>query len=542
MKMKKAVHYSILNILVLVGMAAAVNSCKEEDDTLRLSQLFRPTSIDFDIGETETVIMWNRSLFTLPGEVEYILEVSDDSATFEPVAFTTTTEESTWTITSADILVRKPYYCRIKATGKEGVKDSEWVVSDAFGLTGEQIFLPLEESDIIDNAVILSWNTTPDEITKIVVYEDGMFLLEVMVDGDDNLAAEKLVEGLTGSTEYIAEIFAGAQSKGLIQFTTKQSLEGDNIIDLRGITDRPEVLLDTLPQIASGSIVVLRRGLTYAISSGYSVDRSVTILSGAAFNPEFAAVYFTGDLNFASVAIDSVVFKDLHLYGDNFSGRYLFNANSTATVSKLKFESCRIRVFRGMLRMRGGVTVTNYSVNNCLIDSLREYAVVDVSDASSTVQNVLITNSTISHARKVIDNGSNGSNSITIQNCTFYKAPRGGDVTAMAGDYFIFYGGSHDVTLPIQFNNCILGPGWDDGNGPHVNGWSAGASTTINVTNTYSTSDFISNNPATQLTGLNASYGKLSTVLFKDPENGDFTIMDDGFAGKDISGDPRWRP
>ncbi len=37
-------------------------------------------------------------------------------------------------------------------------------------------------------------------------------------------------------------------------------------------------------------------------------------------------------------------------------------------------------------------------------------------------------------------------------------------------------------------------------------------------------------------------YTKSSTELWKDPVNGDFTIIDSGFPGKNNAGDPGWRP
>lgn len=98
------------------------------------------------------------------------------------------------------------------------------------------------------------------------------------------------------------------------------------------------------------------------------------------------------------------------------------------------------------------------------------------------------------------------------------------------GGYFFQY-----TMFPTAFTitNCILGNTLDPANALGIS-----SSAAINLLNNYMTSDCIfSANP---LTGFTPYLGT-AAQLFRNPRQGDFTIMDNSFAGKNSAGDPRWR-
>ncbi len=184
-----------------------------------------------------------------------------------------------------------------------------------------------------------------------------------------------------------------------------------------------------------------------------------------------------------------------------------------------------------------GTKVTDLIVQNCVIDSLRDFSLVNTNN-SNTVANIFVSKTTLYNARKVIDHRSPGSNSIKFEDCTFYNLPGGGAAGGVGGFYFIDLGTQNSAT-PIVISNCIFGKTWNDqGLGDDARGIQAGAATTVSVTNSYHTSDFISTNPLYQISLI--PYSGTSAALFTDPANANFKVKDLNFPGRGNSGDPRW--
>lgn len=521
-------------------LLVACNKTKDVPE-VNLPRMFTPTGIQITLAQTQVRIDWSPSLFSQSKQVEYTVEVSRDSSFQAATAYSTTADTTFVIVTDSDITIRQRYFARVKANASGSTAASNWFVSNGFTMTGEQIFIvPVPEADIIDNAVILRWIITPG-ITKLVMTPQGGSPFDIVITAGDNTAGFKLIQNLLPSTVYSAEIFEGTRSKGLLSFSTKATITGASIIDLRGITGRPSVLTDTLPIIPSGSIIILKRGQTYNITSATSLNKSMTILSGADFIPELATIFLGNNFNLtAGAAIDSLVFKDLNMFTDNYAAKYVFNINQVGTIGKVKFENVFGNSFRGFFRMQtggAGTKVTDFIMKNCNIDSLRDFSLVNTNN-SNTVTNIDISNTTISNARKVIDHRSPGSNSIKFTNCTFYNLPGGGPAGGGAF-YFIDIDVQNSAT-PVSITNCIFGKSWDDqGLGNDVRGIRVGGATTVSVSNSYQTSDFISTNATYQISGL-LPYAGTSLNLFTAPDNGNFKIKDNSFPGRNNSGDPRW--
>src|SRR5690606_39438483 len=109
-----------------------------------------------------------------------------------------------------------------------------------------------------------------------------------------------------------------------------------SVIDLTGITDRPSVLQDTLSQIDAGSVVILKKGVTYTIDATTALDRSVKIMSEVTFEPGKALVDLTSsnfDIAEGSV-IDFIEFANLEMIG-NGTRNYDFNIDNAGDVGKI---------------------------------------------------------------------------------------------------------------------------------------------------------------------------------------------------------------
>ncbi|RDV15317.1 DUF5123 domain-containing protein [Pontibacter diazotrophicus] len=520
----------LIPMMLLMVLAVA---CKEELDELEPMRMFTPTAGFRALSsETQVKLTWNRSLYTTATDgVTYTVEVAEDTLFQTPVILSVQTDTAGVVFTDEQLQVRQDYFARVKANALGDRPESNWVVSNSFRISGEQIFAPLQDADVIDVAVVLRWREEPG-LTRIVLTPEVGEPIEVALTEADIAERRMRVEGLTPTTVYTAEIFQGTQSKGITTFTTKETLVGDAVIDLTGITDRPSVLMDTLSQIESGSTVVLKRGMTYEISSTTNLDRSVTIVSENTLDPQLATIYFTSNFNIEEGSeIDSLVFRNVVMRSSDYGGKYVFNINKASDIGMLKFDAVHAEIFRGIVRLQSaGINIDEFAVVNSVIDSVANYGVLTIDNAGANVNHILFSNSTFYKIERVMTSKA-GSQSIVIENTTFSEAPEG-------GRYLIDYN-SNDVADGIIVRNTLIGRGKNSGGSREVRGIRAGSGTLIESSSTYATSDYVAT--SNEIPGL-SSYSGTSFDLFTDPENGNFTIKDTNFDGASNTGDPRWRP
>lgn len=522
--------------VILLGALAF--ACEEDPDKLDPMRMFTPAGdIKAVSGETQVKLTWNPSLYTTSNSgVTYTVEVAADTLFQTPIVASVQTDTAGVVFTDDQLEVRQKYFARIKANALSDRPESKsWAVSSSFSIRGMQIFEALTASSITDKAVLLKWRETAGltriELTKRNAEGEPVGEPIVTTLAEEDIAArQKFVQGLEASTAYRAEIFRGDRIVGYLTFTTNEPTVG-NIINLTRFTDRPSVLEDTLLQVESGSIIVLKKGVTYNISESVALDRSVTIMSENTVEPGKAEIFFTSNFDFAEGAeVDSVVFKDVKLRGSDIGGSYVFNISNASTVGTIKFESSSVENFRGVTRIKtGGVTVGKFVVTKSIVNSVANYGVLTVDNSGAFANNIIFSSSTIYNVERPIVSKSS-SNSIVVENSTFSDAPE-------AGRYLIDFN-SYDVTGGITFRNNILGRGKAIGEDNAVKGIRAGSSTLIQSSGSYATSDY--NATGNQIEGLTV-YGGSTTDLFTDPGNGNFTIKDPDFAGKGSAGDPRWR-
>ena len=528
-KFFKKITSSVIPV-VLLGLISV--ACEKEIEDLAPMRMFTPAGLIKSVsGVNEVKLTWNPSLYTTQSNgVTYTVEVAADTLFETPVLLTVETDTSGVVFTDDQLEVRKNYFARIKSNALGDRPESKWVTSNSFRIRGEQIFLPMESSDIIDVAAILKWKKTAG-LTKLVLRPETGNPIEVTLTAADVEAAQKMVDKLKPSTTYTAEIYANNVSKGITTFTTKTSTVGANVIDLTDIAGRPSVLQDTLNQIASGSTVVLKRGMTYEISSTTNLDRSVTIVSENSFNPNKAVIYFTSNFNIVEGSvIDSLVFKNVVMRGSDYSGKYVFNISKASTIGKIKFESSHAEIFRGLTRLTAaGIKINNYIITNSVVDSLSNYGILTIDHAGAIVDNIHFKNSTFYKIERGMTSKSS-STSILIENSTFNEVPE-------ATRYLIDYS-SNNVTGGIQVKNSIFGVGKSVSGDTGVKGIRAGSGTLVSSSGSYVTSDYVSTGNA--IPGLMVYSGTIFD-LFQAPRTGDFTIKDANFAGAASAGDPRWR-
>ena len=430
------------------------------------------------------------------------------------------------------------YQIQVKANAKDSSKNSKFSNLGAIKTPKFPTILNTPTtSEISDNAVRVSWANSGATVTdiKILKASDSSVVKNIALSNTDVTNQYRIVSGLSGSTDYIIFLYSGTSVRGWANFKTTAALAG-NIIDLRDITGVPSILTDTLPDIPAGSIVLLKRGENYTVSGG-SLGKTVTILSGTDLMvPDQAIINIAGNLDItAGSTIDSVVFRDVKLMPNDYTNNYVFNISQSCNISKLKFEGCRSELMRGFFRVKGGtVNIDNFIINNCVIDSVRDYGIINLDVATVKMNNVSVTNSTIYKAEKFIVSSKpttgNGVTSLVVSNCSFNEVITG---TATYIDF-----GSTNVANGITVSNCIFGVG--KSGSTTIRDVKKGAATTVNASNNFRTSDYVSAGSANDLPNI-VTYPKASIQLWQDPVNGNFKIIDSGFPGKTNAGDPRWR-
>ena len=531
----------LINKNILLGccvLLLAVTACKKtglQTDEGGADRLFRP-SIDGSLSADGNYITaaWQK----ITGSVSYTVQLSRD--TFKTIDQYITIDSNH--ITFLNLYWERLYQVQVRANAQDSLKSSKMGSLGSIKTAKFPTILNTPGiSDLTDVAVRVSWTTSGAAVSmvKILKASDSSVVTSVTLTPANITNAYTIISGLASSTNYIIYLYSGTSVRGWANFSTKAPLSG-TIIDLRGITGRPSVLTDTLPLIASGSTVLLKRGEQYTVIGGVALSKSVTIMSGDDLAVQAQAQIFvtnTGSAtsNFTFVAgsvVDYVDFKDVALSSAAVGAHYVFNVNVSATIGRISFDGCKAEIFRGLLRLQTGNTlsVSNYIINNCVVDSIKDYAVLTCGGATAKADNVTFTNSTFYKMEKFIASSS-VANSVTIQNCTINEAPAGGGTTFLI-DY-----NTNNVTSGISMKNCIFGMTKQGGTTMTAKGVRYNTSGSVDGSGSYTTSDYSAlSNPISSVT----PYTKLSTDLWTNPINGNFKIKDAAFAGKSTAGDPRW--
>ena len=517
-----------VNGFSLLLIVAIIASCKK-DDLGEAPRLFRPVLKGVvDAPDNSIHASWQ----TVKGASSYTVQLSRD--TFRTI-------DRSLTIDSVSVLLEnvkwdQRYQLQVRANSVDSAKNSR------FAYLGETktpkfptILKTATINDVTEVSAIMRWTKSGEEVTEIRVYDkpEGTLLRTLALSAADVQNQYRVVSGLAGSTSYYMELYSGIKLRGYETYTTKAPFSGI-VIDLREFVDRPSVLQDTLPLIPSGSLVILKKGLTYNISSAVSLSKTVTITSGDDLLSQTPAnIYLTSNFNFAAGStIDSISFVNVSLTGSDFASKYVFNTTNSANVGKIKFDNCRIQYFRGVTRLQSGTTtVSNYEVNNCLVDSISGYGVITVDNATCKAEKIIIRNSTITRVVSVVTGSKNVPNSVLIENNTFYRAPQG-------GSYLVDCNNAATITGGVTILNNIFSIGKSSGSSVSPRGIRVSSTTLVTTGNNYATSDYV--NSGGPIPGL-ILYTRPSGEVFTSPLLNDFKIKDNSFPGRSTAGDPRWR-
>jgi len=298
---------------------------------------------------------------------------------------------------------------------------------------------------------------------------------------------------------------------------------------------------------------VLQGGITYRMPTLVvpSTAGTIKFVTGLSLNGK-ASFAVSGNFDAAASTVigglefQKIFFTDAPLEGKgrgtgdlNFGGTYLFNfSGANSDIKSIKFSDCSIKYKRGILRCKDAATVDQFSIDNCIIDSIGGYGIVTADFATAKITNITITNSTLSSCQSFLGGTKQAAspiNSIDIENNTF--------VYCIANGKNIFdYSGCTVASFVLK--NCVFGFG---GRYPGdisfitgVKGWSG--SVTPMADGCYFTSDYLwvlgaTGIPTAQIAGTTLTTN--TTQTFEDPTKGNFKVTSADLK-KVKAGDPRW--
>lgn len=536
-------------LFVVSAMAMTLGnftSCDPEETLEPAPRLFRPSSILLESGGNWIQAVWLK----IKGASNYQLEISRDSfLTIDKTAETTEPryifEDLQWDVT---------YQVRIKCIG-EDITSEYFVCEDVVVADFPTKLVNIATDDIIDNSVIVRWTNQTEPYTTLKVYTESDSLVKtVTLTAEEYAVGSKVISGLSAGKDYKVMAFVGDEYLGKKRFTTKPAQDfGQNVIDLRSLipdsayTKLTQLFMDSVCNANSGQkfTIVLDGGVKYKIPTlNVSKNVDLVITTGLSFAGNAIMVV---NSNFGimaaetvnSITISNVIFIDGVDAGKkktdaNYGGTYLFNFNQAGgNLNSLLLSGCDIRYKRGVVRLQTTATLNTVTIENCLIDSIGGYGIVNIDNAASTVLDIVVKNSTISHADKIFvgSKPTISPNSLTMENVTTCFAPS-------SGVYIADFNGKA-VPGGITLKKCLFGMGKD---GLGINGVRS-SNAPLTVDQCYRASDLIWYSaagavaPASPLNDV-LDCGLTTAALFASPATINYKITAPSLVNK--IGDPRW--
>ncbi|TYR37987.1 DUF4957 domain-containing protein [Sphingobacterium phlebotomi] len=522
---------------LLMLLIASIYACNKDSVTGPPTSLTEMTSgVAIAHADTSLVLSWTPGIAAWEGDsrqavLSYEVQVSSDS-TFNDAAqnvFDFVTDSTSLFLSDQELTPLEPYFARVRTVSSTGTGDSPWMRTSRFQVRPIELFTPIKVWNLSHDAVVLNF-VRHGELTKMVVEKaDGTDSQEFDVSPDDLITMQ--LDGLNSNTDYVARLFRhDDRSLGKLEFSTKPTVEEAGYIDLRGNSD-PQILQNTLNTVPDGSVIALKRGMTYTMG-GFTLDRGVTLVSEPGFGPQ-ATIEMESSFNVEGT-MALIKFEDVHFTGD-IGGSYVFNISREATVEKIAFEACRISELRGVMRLQsaGPKTVNEYVINNSIVQNIGNYNALTVDHNDVTIRDVRFTNSTFINLQWIIRHGGGirpTLNAVLFENLTLYHSP-------WDNRYIIDASTGELGSLTVR--NTLIG--YTSG----ARSFNSRMPNSITVSNSFATSDIRwgTSNTQRMIQGV-VAYGGASEQVFAAPDktnfaNSDLTIIDETLF---TVGDPRWRP
>ncbi|WP_082333679.1 DUF5123 domain-containing protein [Mangrovimonas sp. TPBH4] len=507
------------SFFALMVILASVASCTKQEpliEELQIDREFMPTELEaFIRNQVNIELNWD----TDENVGTYQVEVSKNE-NFSPIV-------ETVTVNSDELPVLIPleaetlYYIRVKAISNRGLEDSNYATITAQTET-EQLFLPEEPGDILATEATLRWFAN-SEVTHIAL-QPGDIVHDITPE--EMASGIAVVTGLTGETEYTAQIFNYTTVRGNTTFTTGIDI-GDGLL----VTTEDD-LLQMIADAEPGATLVLDAGDYTAQSGSVTLDKSITITGLYSFDKPLLMLSFS----IVGGATD-VNLIDLDLTGDTANEQIdVVRYTGAGNFDNLTISGCNIHDYdRSFVAgNETGAILNSLTVENCIVTNVLTSGGDFIDFRNSDVLNINVNTSTFNNCAPGRDffrvdaagdsNGTGLTCNINLSNCTLYACSN-------SSSRRIFYVrfADNDIT---STNNLITDT--------EVEGYSDNSATDESIT--FADNNYF--NAPTLYDSSVARYDDSTTYTtvdpgFADPINGDFSVSTQSIIDYNI-GDPRW--
>ncbi len=357
----------LLAVLMLTFFAA----CKKEDPNKNLDaqRLFKPAGISIKTTQTTARATWSAPVLSKNLKLSYQVEFSQDS-TFATSEFSVKTDTLGVTVTDEKIAVRQKYYLRVKALATASQPESEWLVSSSFTITGEQLFLPTRELEILETQITLRWKPTTG-LDKITLTPAGGAVVSYDISSAEATLGVKVITGLTAGINYSAEIYQGTRSKGILKISTPAPTVYTKILDPGAD------LVAEINAAANNAVIGLRPGTYSAGTANFILLQKTITIKSTSGNPLDTKVnYKEVDLKGTGAGIN---FSGIELDGTASGSLYFINPvglasdGEKAAFTQVSVVNCIVhgsttsfmRANRGSAA--GDHSIESITVRNCII-------------------------------------------------------------------------------------------------------------------------------------------------------------------------------
>jgi hypothetical protein len=528
-------------LFLIFSMAVFLTSCEEDVNDWKVDsdyeRLFK--SLVFDLIEAEATSVELKYTESVSA-TEYVFEFSEDSLEFNNIVktvkiladtLTPYSESSTTTRTEyrtifSNLAGTTGYSVRMKSINSSSALESDY--SELyFETSAEQIF---SDWTVYTNKIEISWTQT-DGVTNITVVNDATeeTVMDKTLTDDEIANAKTTLENLDMGTSYTITIYNDTKARGRKTLQTL-GLEGSTVIEVAS-TDAVSDLISNAVSAGNTNITLLfAGGTTYEIGS-LTIPSGVSDLSftGETDDSGTLPTLNMTEVRFSDLTFGDLIFENIITIGDY--GKYFIFADAGNTeINQIYFRSCEISTCRSLLRLKNTISVKNIIFNDCMIDNIGGYGVVNIGSSSVSVDTLAFSNSTLTELSTQLMDVRTSISKISISSCTFCNLN-----TAMS------------QLLRLDTNNLPLSVVTADNIFAGTNSGATINSLSFDVTETGLDVSFGGSYITSDLEINKYEFDNITTFdgttyeLFVDPDNGDFTInSDSGFGGKDTAGDPRW--
>lgn len=542
--------FNIKNLLLtlVLGAGALVTSCDDDDKLAPADALFRPIVGETTVAGTWIELSWDRYegadyydlLLTGKDGLELTAETDTTFYRFEGLNYDT------------------DYVIKLRSHSKaSGLESKYYVVST---LTTTDFPTKLKGVQAIDNMALVSWGD--DVYTNLKLYhvvtpegstEKEAKLVEDRVLTDADLKSGKvLFENLESEQDYIVRAYRDGEYLGKKVFSTTapETFEGA-VSDLRDVSEEDSYgyltqafyddLVATYPD--QDITIVLEAGRKYEMISVKlpATTGTIKLVTGLSLKGK-AILEVKGNFDLAGsiggFIAEKINFTDHPTLKNNTGTTYLFNIGTSDTqIGTMKFIDCDIKYKRGVCRIKTAAVIENLSIDNCIVDSIGGYGILNAANNGANIKNIKLINSSFSHCEKmfVTDKDNKDGNTFSAENCTFV-------FNLKSGNNYMFDFNKTTFASDPQLKNCIFGPGSITGKVGKYSAFRA-AKGNMQLDNCYGTNDIEwfmaegAEKPTSAFEDLNSTGADVKGT-FEDAINSNFTLLINDLKG--VAGDPRW--